>query len=64
MLIASSIEDHARDLLGCIIEKRQDGVASRPLVFVAHSLGGHVVKQVGSSNNTMTLVTLIHTRHS
>ena len=46
MLIASSIEDHARDLLGCLNEKRQNGIANRPLVFVAHSLGGHVVKQV------------------
>jgi len=48
MIFFSSIEDHARDLLACLVEKRQDGIASRPLFFVGHSLGGHVVKQVGN----------------
>ena len=55
MLTAFSIEDHARDLLGCLVEKKQNDVANRPIVFVAHSLGGHVVKQVKSPNYKLPL---------
>lgn len=42
----SGIEDHARDLLRCLVEKRKDSnIIKRPLIFVGHSLGGLVIKQ-------------------
>ncbi|KAG9246100.1 hypothetical protein BJ878DRAFT_540603 [Calycina marina] len=41
----ADIEDHARDLLYSLEEVRSSRNANRPLVLVAHSLGGHVIKQ-------------------
>jgi predicted alpha/beta hydrolase family esterase len=39
--------DHAKDLLGSLIDCREEeDEISRPIIFIAHSLGGIVVKQV------------------
>ncbi|KAI9155676.1 Ankyrin-3 [Paramyrothecium foliicola] len=44
---ALGIRDHARGLLTLLRDKRDnEDAASRPIVFVSHSLGGIVVKQV------------------
>lgn len=43
----ADIVDHAKDLLGSLIDKREEkDERPRPIVFIAHSLGGIVVKQV------------------
>jgi hypothetical protein len=43
----ASIVDHAKELLSSLIDKREeDGESQRPIIFIAHSLGGIVVKQV------------------
>ncbi len=43
----ADIVDHARDLLSSLIDKREeDEEKQRPIIFIAHSLGGIVVKQV------------------
>ncbi|KAN0067445.1 TPR-like protein [Elaphomyces granulatus] len=42
----ATIADHARDLLGCLVDKREEGdEKTRPIIFVGHSLGGIVIKQ-------------------
>jgi triacylglycerol esterase/lipase EstA (alpha/beta hydrolase family) len=42
----SDFEDHARDLLSSLVDRRQrDDEMQRPLIFIAHSLGGIIVKQ-------------------
>ncbi len=41
------IADHAENLLGYLHDIRDDQhVGARPIIFVAHSLGGAVVKKV------------------
>lgn len=45
----ADIVDHAKDLLGELIDKREEEDKSqRPIIFIAHSLGGILVKQVWS----------------
>ena len=43
----ADIIDHAKDLLSSLIDRREEeGENLRPIIFIAHSLGGIVVKQV------------------
>jgi len=43
----ADIVDHAKDLLSSLIDKREEEDENRrPIIFIAHSLGGIVVKQV------------------
>ena len=43
----ADIVDHAQDLLGSLIDKREEEDEKlRSIIFIAHSLGGIVVKQV------------------
>jgi len=43
----AGIRDNAMRLLAALRDKREDGYESRPIVFVGHSLGGIIIKQVG-----------------
>lgn len=46
----ADIVDHAKDLLGSLIDKREEqDEMLRPIIFIAHSLGGIIVKQVLNS---------------
>lgn len=45
------IRDHARNFLDHLNDGRPDTVRERPIVLVAHSLGGLVVKQVSTSTS-------------
>jgi len=48
--ITADIVDHAKDLLGSLIDKREEKDENlRPIIFIAHCLGGIVVKQVWNS---------------
>jgi predicted alpha/beta hydrolase family esterase len=43
----ADVVDHAKDLLGSLIDKREEeNETRRQIIFIAHSLGGIVVKQV------------------
>lgn len=43
----TDIVDHAKELLSGLMDKREeDDESQRPIIFIAHSLGGIVVKQV------------------
>lgn len=43
----AGIRDNARQLLTFLCNKRdEDGTFRRPIVFVGHSLGGIIIKQV------------------
>lgn len=49
----ADIVDHAKDLLRGLIDKREEKDENlRPIIFIAHSLGGIVVKQVGNGSYT------------
>ncbi|KAN0070689.1 hypothetical protein V8E54_011558 [Elaphomyces granulatus] len=42
----ATIADHAKDLLTCLVDKREEeDEKTRPIIFVGHSLGGIVIKQ-------------------
>jgi len=42
----ADIVDHAKDLLGSLIDKREEeNETRRQIIFIAHSLGGIIVKQ-------------------
>jgi len=42
----ATIIDHAKDLLTCLVDKREEeDEITRPIIFVGHSLGGIVIKQ-------------------
>jgi len=47
----SRIRDHARTLLNFLKDERSDISRKIPIVFIAHSLGGLVVKQVRPDTN-------------
>ncbi|RDL38237.1 uncharacterized protein BP5553_02577 [Venustampulla echinocandica] len=50
----AGVEDHARDLLRCLRERRERvKEINRPIIFIGHSLGGIVIKQalIISSNS-------------
>ena len=46
------VMDHARNLLGALEDVREGSAANRPLIFIAHSLGGLVVKAVSQYLDT------------
>jgi len=41
-----NIFSHAKDLLNALVRKRYGPSSRRALIFVAHSLGGIIVKEV------------------
>ncbi|KAN0075952.1 NAD(P)-binding domain protein [Elaphomyces granulatus] len=42
----ATIVDHAKDLLCCLVDKREEeDEKTRPIIFIGHSLGGIVIKQ-------------------
>ena len=46
----AGVIDHAKDLLASLIDTREEeSERLRPIIFIAHSLGGIVVKQVRKS---------------
>lgn len=45
----TSIDAIAGGFIGQLVVKRQGDLADRPLVMIAHSLGGLVIKRVGAT---------------
>ncbi|OCK78307.1 hypothetical protein K432DRAFT_302274, partial [Lepidopterella palustris CBS 459.81] len=49
-----TLSDHARNLITNLYEKRETTKTSeRPIIFIAHSLGGIIVKSVGNNLTTV-----------
>ncbi|CAI4213869.1 unnamed protein product [Parascedosporium putredinis] len=48
----ADIVDHAKDLLSSLIDEREGERKSQPIIFIAHSLGGIIVKQALLSAKT------------
>lgn len=45
LIDSTTLDQLAQDLLKCVVERREDGRQHRPLFFIAHSVGGLVVKR-------------------
>jgi hypothetical protein len=44
----ADIIDHSKSLLACLLDMREGAdEEKRPIIFIAHSLGGLAIKQVG-----------------
>jgi hypothetical protein len=55
----ATIIDHAKGLLSSLVDRRDDD-ETRPIIFIAHSLGGIVVKQVWFSEAAHLLHPIWH----